>query len=218
MKFLEKLAWILTALAITALVLVMIYWKPSPIPTGKAGRFVETQPSTPEPESSRYNFGAEKEGSSARRSPGHARGTGGTAKPGKTASKPKKLKYPVKAKNPQVKSYEGPPEFRQKYENYRECWEALQQAEAQFIIKPDGTKVVKIISIEKGSIITSLKFEVGDEICSVNGRDFSEFEGDMGDMYKLGSEWHAQLREDADFQIELNRGGIPMVLTYHIPK
>ena len=218
MKFLEKLAWVFSALAIAALVLVMIYWKPSPIPTGKAGRFVETSSSTPEPKSSKYNFGASKGGSSSKGSLGRPRGSGGTSRPGKTATKPKKLKYPVKAKNPKIKNFEGPPEFRQKYENYRECWDALQQAEAQFIIRPDGSKVVKIISIEKGSIIKNLKFEVGDEIYSVNGRDFSEFEGDMGDMYNLGSEWHNQLKEETDFQIELNRGGIPMVMTYHIPK
>ena len=216
MKLLEKLAWILTALAVAVLVLVMIYLKPSPIPTGKAGRFVEVS-NTPESQaSSRYDFGAGKGGNSS--GLGGSRRSGGRSQPGKTAPAPKKLKYPTKARNPQIKSFKGQPEFRQKYENYRECWDALQQAEAQFIMKPDGSKVVRIISIAENSIIEKLSFAVGDEICSVNGRDFSQFEGSMGDMYQLGSEWHSQLKEETDFQIELIRDGRPMVMTYHIPK
>jgi C-terminal processing protease CtpA/Prc len=77
---------------------------------------------------------------------------------------------------------------------------------------------VKIVSIPSDSIIQKLGFRVGDEISVVNGLDFNDFEGSVGDMYSRGKEWYDQLREETEFQVELEREGVPMVLHYHIPK
>jgi C-terminal processing protease CtpA/Prc len=117
-----------------------------------------------------------------------------------------------------VNHYDVNRELRLKYgDNYREVWDALQQAEAQLIEKPDGRKVIKIISIEKGSIIDRLHFAVGDEIYKVNNLDFSDFEGSTGDAYNRGKELHQQLRNETEFQIEIERKGIPTVMRFTVP-
>jgi len=216
MKLLEKLIWVAGALIVALLVIIMVYWKPSPIPTGAIEFEETTTASAPANKTSDFSAPSNK---SSGRSGAPSRIAKSSGKGSSVASASEKLKYPVKAKNPQIKSFKGPREFREKYgNNYREVWEAMQKAEAELIEKPDGSKLVKIISIEPGSVIDKLMFEVGDEIYSVNGRNFSEFKGSVGELYNLGKDWHGQLRNETEFQIELNRNGTPVVLNYHIPK
>ena len=217
MRLLEKLVWALGALVIAALVLVMVFWKPSPIPTtaipvervsskSRTGRkSLNNRFSVPESATA----GKSASGGSGSTSRSTGKGTGRSA-----------YKYPVKAAKFKPEDYKVGHEFREKYgSNFREVWEALQTAEAEFVLRPDGTKVARIVSIEKDSIIERLGFAVGDEIYAVNGRNFSEFdESSMKNMYNEGSKLYDQLKEETEFQIELERAGSPMVLTYYIPK
>jgi membrane-associated protease RseP (regulator of RpoE activity) len=216
-RLLEKLAWALTALTVTGLILLMVLWKPSPIPT--AAIVVTADTSAMGTGGGTFNLSASEKGSTGKGTSGGSRRTGGTGST-KTASAPPKLRWPVKAKKYKLEPYRVSREFRQKYgSSYRDVWDALQKAEAEFIQKPDGSKVVRIISIEKNSIIAKLKFRVGDEIYAVNGRDFSDFdEASPSVLFKRGNEIYEQLKGETEFQIELERDRMPLVLRYTVPK
>jgi hypothetical protein len=216
MGILEKVVWALTGLTVTALILLMVLWKPSPIPTGAIS--VEEDTAAMESKSGGLDFSAGEKGSGSGGSRTGSRRTGGSRQASKK-TKPK-TPFPVKAKNYKYKPYKVNREFREKYGNsYRDVWDAMQKAEAQFITKPDGRKIVKIISIEKGSVIEKLQFRVGDEISHVNGRDFSEFdESSVSELYKRGNEVYDQLKSETEFQIELERGGVPTVMRFTVPK
>ena len=217
MKFLEKLVWILSGVIIAALLLLLIKWQPSPVPTDAiAIKEVGSKPASRRSGSPRSAPGGGR-GSSGRSSTSDSSGPS-TARPeGGSASA--NLPYTPRAKNYSQKDFEVGPEFREKYgDNYREVWEALQPAEAELITRADGSKVVKIVSIPNDSIIQKLGFRIGDEISVVNDLDFSDFEGSVGDMYSRGQEMYDQLREETQFQVELERDGVPMILHYHIPK
>jgi hypothetical protein len=218
LRFFEKLIWILTAAVMALLVLVMVYWKPSPIPD-TAIKIERLAPEPKKPEPGRDASTARSSGSGGR-SPGgtgrSSRSGGGTAAP---AAAPKLPFRTVRAENPKYSGWRLSPEFREKYgDNYREVYDALQQADAVLVEKPDGSKAIKIVSIDENSIIRRLHFEVGDEIYAVNGRDFKDFEGSSGDWWSYGKGIYNDLRTETDFQVEIERGGVPTILHFQVPK
>jgi hypothetical protein len=218
LRFFEKLVWILTAVVMALLVLVMVYWKPSPIPTS-AIRTEKLSPEKTTPDSGRRDFSTVRGSGSGRHSSGST-GRSSRSRTAKPASSAIKLPYPtVRSKNPKYSGWKLNREFRDKYgDNYREVYDALQQAEAVVVEKPDGSKAIRIVSIDKNSIINKLHFEVGDEIFAVNGRDFKDFEGSTGDLYSYGKGFYDDLKTETEFQIEIERGGIPTVLYFRVPK
>lgn len=216
MRFLEKIIWALAVLMMAATVLVMVFWKPSPIPDAA----IPIKEISAKPKSDKKRF--DGLATSGRSGSGGRSGSSGTPSAGSTepvkAAAPK-LPFKPKAAKYEPKAFSVDRKFREKYgENYREVWEALQQAEAEFVTRPDGMKVARIVSIQPNSIVAKLGFAVGDEIYAVNGRDFTEFKGSMGDMYNEGKRLYDGLRNETEFQIELDRDGVSMVFTYHIPK
>ncbi len=218
MKFFEKLVWILTAVVMALLVLVMVYWKPSPIPD-EAIKVQKLQPKAATPAGGRSDFSAVRGSGTSGRSSG---GTGRSGRSGSTntaAASPKLPYKTIRSKNPKYSGWKLNREFREKYgDNYREVYDALQQVEAVVMEKPDGSKAIKIVSIDKSSIINRLHFEVGDEIYAVNGRDFKDFEGSTGDLWNYGKGLYDDLRDKTEFQVEIERNGAPTVLYFQVPK
>ncbi len=162
MSFLEKFIWALTLLAIAALVLVMVFLKPSPIHTSA----IEVKEIKEKPAGTAPDMDFSSSGKT-----GSRKGSTASGRKGPTSSRPSArttktpLKYQSKSKNPKVKDYSVSREFGEKYRgNYREVWQALQNAQAQIVTYPDGTKAARIMSIQPGSIIEKLGFKVGDEV------------------------------------------------------
>lgn len=217
MRFFEKLIWILTGVVMALLVLVMVYWKPSPIPD-TAIKIEKLAPEPAKPDAGRNAPAVRGSGSGGRTSGGTGRS--GRSGSGVSAPAAPKLPFPtVRGKNPKYSGWSLSREFRDKYgDNYREVYDALQQAEAVLVEKPDGSKAIRIVSIDENSIIKRLHFEVGDEIYAVNGRDFKDFEGSSGDWWSYGKGIYNDLRTETNFQVEIERNGAPTILHFQVPK
>lgn len=215
MQFLEKVIWALTALVIAAFVLVVFYWKRSDIP--EVAIDVELIDVKSSGARKKYDFSTSRNSKSGRASPGGSPEAGRGASPGATQGGIK-LQFPPKRKYT-LEPRRVTRNFREKYANsYRDAWEAAHRAESEVIKRPDGTAAVRLLSIDKGSMIERLGFNVGDEITMIQGHPIDEFLVSKSEAWELGKKLHAELREETDFEMVLDRKGATMVLYFHVPK